>query len=108
MALARERRPRLRRPPAAGEGHGESAVVERGRLAAAQAELAALRVATHRGELLDAGEVEREWIAILTAVRAGCLAIPSRIGSRLHLSPADVAEVEAEVRAVLTALGEDA
>ena len=58
-----------------------------------QADLVALRVAEQRGELLDAGEVEREWISILTAVRSGYLAIPRRIGAQLpHLSPADVAE----------------
>jgi hypothetical protein len=36
------------------------------------------------------------------------LATPSRIGARMpHLSAHDVAEIDAEVRAVLTSLGED-
>ena len=57
---------------------------------------------------MDAEAVEREWGSVLTAVRSSCLAIPSRVGSRLpHLSPADLVEVEVEVRAVLTALAED-
>ena len=64
-----------------------------------------LKNARLRGSLLDAEAVEREWCSILTAVRSGCLAIPSRLGSRLpHLSPADVAKVDAEVRAVLNEL----
>src|SRR3954464_7105003 len=46
------------RRQAKGKG-GESAAVERGRLAAAQADLVALRVTKQRGEVLDAGEVER-------------------------------------------------
>ena len=93
------------RRQAKGKG-GEGAAAERGRLASAQADLVALRVAKQRGELLDAGEVEREWSAILTTVRSGCLAIPSRVGSRLpHLTSADLADVEGEVRTVLTELG---
>ena len=94
------------RRQAKGKG-GESAAVERGRLASAQADLVALRVAKQRGEVVDAGEVEREWSSILTAVRSAMLALPSRIGARVpDLAPNDVAAVAAEVRAILTGLGE--
>ena len=76
---------------------GESAAVERGRLAAAQAK--------QRGELLEAREVEAEWCDVLRLVRAGMLAIPSRTGARLpHLSRDDLAAIEAEVRAALIEL----
>jgi phage terminase Nu1 subunit (DNA packaging protein) len=58
------------------------------------------------GDLLDAREVEREWSDILRTVRSGCLAIPSRVGSRLpHLTRDDVEVIEREIRGVLTALG---
>jgi phage terminase Nu1 subunit (DNA packaging protein) len=90
------------RRQAKGKG-GESAAVERGRLAAAQADLVALRVARQRGELLDAGEVEAEWSDVLRVLRTGLLAIPSRVGARLpDLTPAHVEAIDAEVRAALT------
>jgi hypothetical protein len=54
-----------------------------------------LKAAKMRGELLDAGEVERTWGGILRTVRAGLLAIPSRCGARIpHLSAADVLEID--------------
>jgi phage terminase Nu1 subunit (DNA packaging protein) len=63
----------------------------------------AFKNAAARGELLDAGAVEREWSDILRCVRAGMLAVPSRAGARLpHLTPHDVAEIDTEVRDVLT------
>jgi hypothetical protein len=75
-----------------GKG-GEGAAVERGRLAAAQADLVALKVASQRGELLDAGAVEREWgghIASRPICYAGRTASGSdccsRLSSRAKLS----------------------
>jgi hypothetical protein len=51
---------------------------------------------------------KREWSSILRLVRTGVLAAPSRIGVRLsHLTPADLAAIDAELRAVLTELGHD-
>ncbi len=95
------------RRQAKGKG-GEGAAVERGRLASAQADLVALKVARQRGELLDAKAVEAEWRSILSTVRSGCLALPSRVASRLpHMTPGDMAEVDAEVRAVLIELSHD-
>jgi phage terminase Nu1 subunit (DNA packaging protein) len=90
------------RRQAKGKG-GEAAASERGRLASAQADLVALRVARQRGELLDAGEVEREWSDILRTVRSGVLAVPARL---TQLGPQDRAALDAELRRALTALGE--
>lgn len=79
---------------------------ERIRIAKEQADALALKNAEARGELLDAKAVEAEWSDILRTVRAGMLAVPSRAGARLpHLTPHDIAEIDAEVRAVLTELG---
>jgi terminase small subunit / prophage DNA-packing protein len=56
--------------------------------------------------LLDAAEVENEWSGVLRTVRAGMLAVPSRVAQRLpHLTAHDVAEIDAEVREVLTEIG---
>jgi phage terminase Nu1 subunit (DNA packaging protein) len=55
-----------------------------------------------RGELVEAAAVEAEWPGILRTARAGLLAVPSRVAARLpHLLQADVAEIGAEIRAVL-------
>ena len=43
---------------------------------------------------------------MLRTVRAGMLAVPSRVSQRLpHLTAHDVAEIDAEVRTVLTEIG---
>jgi phage terminase Nu1 subunit (DNA packaging protein) len=89
-----------------GEAGIATGTVERARLAKAQADLAELRAAHLRGSLLDADEVEREWSDVLRMVRAGLLAVPSRAAQRLpHLTPHDIGELDAEVRAALTELG---
>ena len=78
-------------------------------LARLQADAIEIRNAHQRGALLDAEAVEREWTAVLASVRAGMLAVPSRVAARLpHLSAHDVAEIDQEVRAVLGELGESA
>ena len=57
--------------------------------------------------MLYAAAVEAEWSGVLRNVRAGMLAVPSR--ARLpHLTPHDIAEIDAEVRAVLTEIGSGA
>ncbi len=79
---------------------------QRARLAKAQADIAELKAAHQRGALLHSEAVEREWSAILRGVRAGMLAVPSRVAQRLpHLTAHDVAEIDAKVRAVLAELG---
>jgi phage terminase Nu1 subunit (DNA packaging protein) len=76
---------------------------ERGRLAAAQADITETKAAKLRGSLVEAAEVEAEWSSVLRTVRAGMLAVPSRVSQRLpHLTAHDVAEIDAEVRAALS------
>ena len=88
------------------EGSLEAIRDQRIRIAKEQADGLALKNAQMRGELRDAGAVRAEWSDMLRTVRAGMLAVPSRAGSRLpHLTPHDIAEIDAEVRAVLTELG---
>jgi phage terminase Nu1 subunit (DNA packaging protein) len=99
----------MTKPQVKGRGPALTvATKQRGRLAAAQADVAEIRAAKMRGELVEAAEVEAELSAVLRAVRAGLLAVPSRVSQRLpHLSAHDVAEIEAEVRAALTEVGEE-
>lgn len=80
-----------------------SATAERARLIREQADAAAMKNEEARGRLLDAGTVEREWSGVLRTVRAGMLAVPSRVQQRLpHLTKHDVSEIDREVRVVLT------
>ena len=80
---------------------------ERARLAKAQADAFEIKNARARGSLIESGVVEREWSAILAAVRAGMLAVPSRVAVHLpHSSAHDVAEIDSEIRAVLGEIGE--
>jgi phage terminase Nu1 subunit (DNA packaging protein) len=80
--------------------------MERGRLAAAQADLATIKAAKLRGELVEAAAVEAEWSDVLRTVRASMLAVPSRVAAQLpHLSRTDVAEIDAEIRAALGEIG---
>jgi phage terminase Nu1 subunit (DNA packaging protein) len=79
----------------------------RTRLLEAQANLVETKTQAMNGELLPAGEVERHWSGILRGVRAGILAIPSRVAGRVpELSRVAIEEIDAELRAVLTELSE--
>jgi phage terminase Nu1 subunit (DNA packaging protein) len=58
------------------------------------------------GELVDAAGVEAEWSGVLRKVRAALLAVSSRVAQRLPgLTKHDIAEIDAEIRAVLSELG---
>jgi phage terminase Nu1 subunit (DNA packaging protein) len=100
-----EQAPRRRgRPPAPGE----ALQAARRRKEVALADLRELEVNRRRGQLLDATAVEREWAGVLRAVRAGVLAVASRVRARLpHLTAHDAQVLDEELRAALAALGED-
>jgi hypothetical protein len=70
----------------------------------AQARLAEIKAAQLEGRLVDIGAVEQTWAKIALDLRAGLLAIPSRVGARLGYGPAAVAELEAEMRLQIDAL----
>lgn len=78
---------------------------ERLRLLSAQADQAELKAAALRRELVPAAEVQREWAGILRQVRAGILAVPSRVRQLLPgLTAAEVEVIDAELRRVLEEL----
>jgi phage terminase Nu1 subunit (DNA packaging protein) len=81
---------------------------QREELVRAQTEAQQLRNAQLRGELVSVIDVEREWTATCTTVRATMLAVPTRVVQRLpHLTRADKAVIEEEIRAGLEALADD-
>jgi hypothetical protein len=56
------------------------------------------------GKLLLAADVERQWTAAIVDFRQRLLALPSRIGARHGLTRKQIADLDAEIRATLTAL----
>ena len=73
----------------------------------ALARLRELEVALKEGSSLDAGAVGRRWGDVLRRVRAGVMAVPSRVRARLpHLTAADVEVIDRELRDALTALAD--
>jgi phage terminase Nu1 subunit (DNA packaging protein) len=62
----------------------------------ALADLAELKLATERGELLNAHDVRSTWLSILADIRARLLAIPARV--------TDLAQLDAEIRRALEEL----
>lgn len=83
---------------------GRPVEAHRVRLATAQAQLAEIRGAKLRGELVPAADVESEWTAALADLRAALLALPSRVGAKLVLSRETVAAIDSEIRLTLSAL----
>lgn len=79
---------------------------EKERLTAAQADLAELKLAQTRGELLPLEDVRREWAAIAIDLRARLLSIAPRVSSALGLDRATAARLDAELRSALEDLAE--
>lgn len=93
------------RTKATGRG-GNPFVHEKTRLAREQADKIELQNAAARGELLPAADVEATWAATFRDIRAGMLALPSRLQQRLgHLTAHDVTAIDREIRDLLTEMG---
>jgi phage terminase Nu1 subunit (DNA packaging protein) len=90
--------------PLSNSLHAE-ATKQRGRLVAAQADLAEFEAAQLRGELVEAGAVEIEWSGVLRTIRAGMLVVPSRLAARLPNLKHDLAEVDRKIRQALLEMG---
>lgn len=96
------------RTAASGRELPRDITAERVRLVREQANAVSLKNALARGEMVEAVAVEREWSDVLRGVRAAMLAISSRVRQRLPaLTAADVAEIDAEIRAALTETAAD-
>lgn len=99
------------RETAAGRAHinvGSGLAVERERETRAKADIAEMKAASQRRELLPAKEVEAMWSDVLRMIRSRLLAMPGRVQQRLgHLSAHDVAAIDREVRDTLTEMADD-
>jgi len=76
----------------------------RGRRESANAQLAELKLAVERGELVEVETTKRDWISTLTDLRSRLLAVPARVGATLRLTPSHISVIDAEIRAVLKAV----
>lgn len=91
---------------AGADGDGFTLAGQRARLAKAQAESQEMKNRQMAGELVSAAEVERTWADTLRGLRSQILAVPSRLRARLgHLTAADVAAIDAEIRGLLSEIG---
>ncbi|MEX6507449.1 terminase small subunit [Jiella sp. M17.18] len=81
---------------------------EKARLAKLQADGHEIKNAALRGDLVEAEAVAREWADILRRVRAGIMAVPSRVRSRNPaLSATDIETMYRELRDALEALSNE-
>ncbi len=90
---------------AAGRGGSAAATIsaERARLLRARADAAENENRQAAGEFVPAAEVEREWSARFRNIRVGLLSVVQRLAGLLpHLSRADLALVDAEMRRTLS------
>jgi phage terminase Nu1 subunit (DNA packaging protein) len=81
---------------------GKKGVDERRLLLREQRLAKARQNAIEAGELVPAGDVEREWSSLFRSVRDAMLAIPARASQRCpHLSRIDLSEIDREIRSAL-------
>ena len=91
------------RPPA--DSSPEAATAKE-RLTLAQAELAEVKLAAARGDLLPAAEVEATWTDAVASTRAALLAVPSRAAARAALDRETISILDDEIRLALKALAD--
>lgn len=99
----------LREMAAARGGQATAGLTEaRERVTREKADQIALRNAELRRDLLPAAEVEDTWMGIVRRIRSQVLAVPNRCHQRLpHLTPADTAAIDREIRDALTEIAAD-
>jgi terminase small subunit / prophage DNA-packing protein len=72
------------------------------------ADLREIEVRKRWRELLEADAVSRDWSDMMRRVRAGVLAVTSRLRQQMpHLTPHDIQLVDRELRNALTGLADD-
>lgn len=72
-----------------------------------QAKMAKLKYRQAAGELVEVKEIQENWQKIATTVKTRLLGVPSRVRARVpHLTTADIATIEEEIRDALSELAE--
>lgn len=96
-------------PGGGGGATGDAALeLEKLRRTRAQADQLELKNAEAQGKMIPVEAVTREWADVLRMVRAGVMAIPTRMGAKLpHLTAHDLDQLDRELRRALTDLGND-
>jgi len=91
-------------------GGGANLAGARARLSTIQSERAELELRRRRGDLVEAADVQREWLGIVTATRERFRALPSAVADRLVTAAASGGtagvqrELATEIDTVLTEL----
>jgi phage terminase Nu1 subunit (DNA packaging protein) len=80
----------------------------RNRLLKEQAEWTRLKNARLAGDLVDAKTAQDQWLSCMFRLRSALLAIPTRVQQLApHLSAADIAVLDQEIRSALELLADD-
>lgn len=95
------------RAGATGRRADAELAAEKLRLARESADKIALQNAVARGDMLDARTVANEWRAVVTDLRAGVLAVPSRVAARLGLDRAATTALDREIRDAMETIADD-
>lgn len=93
---------------AKGKAADAELAAEKLRLARESADKIAIANTRARGELVAVSDVAKAWGEIVTDLRAAVLAIPSRVAGRAGLDRRATAALDAELRAALEAIADDA
>lgn len=109
--LLGDEQPKAKRPPGNTRGPlpgsgagGRPANPHRDALYKAQARVAELKADQLAGRLVSAADVERQWTERIVDCRQRLLAVASRVGAKCGLTREQIAGIDAEIRATLTAL----
>lgn len=96
------------RERAVAQGQTDDLKIERVRKERAAAEKIELQNAALRGEMVSVNAVKQEWGGIIRDVRAGMLAVSSRVGAVLPtLTPHDISVIDHEIRSALEGMADD-
>ena len=80
--------------------------VERARFIRARADLAEMEAAQKRGSVIDAGDVEAAWIAVLALLRTRLLSLPDRLAPQVF-EQTTVPDTRSLIRAAIREVLED-
>jgi len=99
---------RFARESALARQGGPDLAAEKLRLARETADKLALANSKARGDMVATADVARAWAEIVTDLRAALLAVPPRVAGRCGLDRRAAAALDAELRAAMEMIADDA